>query len=102
MSRLTQIIQNTFIRISAFISLFFKSIGNFFQKIFGFFGNLFGLSQPDYFLESDDAQTTKRSEAKPLTETKQNTTKVSSESTRRSSNKQMDYYLKMADEIRKK
>lgn len=102
MSRLTQIIQNTFIRISAFISLFFKSIGNFFQKIFGFFGNLFGLSQPDYFLESDDAQTTKRSEPKPLVETKQNTVKMSSESTRRSSNKQMDYYLKMAEEIRKK
>jgi hypothetical protein len=102
MSRLTQIIQNTFIRISAFISLFFKSIGNFFQKIFGFFGNLFGLSQPDYFLESDDAQTTKRSEPKPQIETKQNTAKVSSESTRRSSNKQMDYYLKMAEEIRKK
>jgi hypothetical protein len=102
MSRITQIIQNSFIRIFAFISLFFKSIANFFQKIFGFFGNIFGLSQPDYFLESNDAQTTKRSEAKPLVETKQTTTRVSSESTRRSNNKQMDYYLKMADEIRKK
>jgi hypothetical protein len=102
MSRLTQIIQNTFIRILAFISVFFKSIGNFFQKIFGFFGNIFGFSEPDYFLESDSAQTIKRSEAKPVIETKQTPTKVSSESTRRSNNKQMDYYLKMADEIRKK
>lgn len=101
MSRITQIIQNSFIRIFAFISLFFKSIANFFQKIFGFFGNIVGLSQPDYFLESNDAQTTKRSEAKPLIETKQTAT-MSSESSRRSNNKQMDYYLKMADEIRKK
>ena len=101
MSRLTQIIQNTFIRIFAFISAFFKTIGNFFQKVFGFFGNIFGFSQPDYFLESNDAQTTKRSEAKPVIETKP-ITKVSSESTRRSNNKEMDYYLKMAQEIRKK
>ncbi len=101
MSRLTQIIQNTFIRIFAFISLFFKSIGNFFQKILGFFGNIFGLSQPDYFLDSDGTQSTKQSEAKPVIDTKP-TPRVSSESTRRSSNKQMDYYLKMADEIRKK
>jgi hypothetical protein len=102
MSRLTQIIQNSFIRIAAFVSVFFKSIGNLFQKIFGFFGNIFGFTEPDYFLESNDAQTIKRSEPKPVIETKQNTTRVSSESTRRSNNKQMDYYLKMAEEIRKK
>ncbi len=100
MSRLTQIIQNTFIRIFAFISVFFKSIANVFQRIFSFFG----LSQPDYFLDADDAQTAKRSEAKQLIETNQPAIeKPTATSNRRKSNdKQMDYYLKMASEIQKK
>lgn len=100
MSRLTQIIQNTFIRILGLISVFFKSIVNFLQKIFSFFG----LNNPDYFLDADDAQTAKRSEAKQLSQTNQPVIeKRTATSNRRKSNDgQMDYYLKMASEIQKK
>lgn len=99
MSRLTQIIQNTFIRILGFISVFFKSIANLFQRIFSFFG----LSQPDYFLDADDAQTAKRSEAKQLIETNQPAIekRTATSNRRKSNDKQMDYYLKMASEIQK-
>ncbi len=100
MSRLTQIIQNSFIRILGFISVFFKSIANLFQKIFSFFG----LSQPDYYLDADNAQTAKRTEAtKQLIETNQPAIekRTATSNRRKSNDKQMDYYLKMASEIQK-
>jgi hypothetical protein len=101
MARITQILQNSLIRLTAFLSLGLKSIGNLFRTIFGFFANLFGLNAPDYYLETDDSQGIKRSEPKPMLPTEQKTTFEPPANRRRSNNNQMDYYRKMAQEIKK-
>jgi hypothetical protein len=102
MSRLTQVLQNTLIRIAAFFSVFFKNIFNFFGNLFRFFGNLFGLSESQYFLESDDAKGIKRSETKEAIEPEAaQAPEARSTTRRRRPNPQMDYYLKMAQEVRK-
>ncbi|BAY13312.1 threonine dehydratase [Calothrix sp. NIES-2098] len=101
MSRLTQIIQNLYLRIEGFLSVVFRNIANFFKSFFGFFANLFGLTESGYFLESDQAQTLKRVETQQKIETKQDSIIDTPASKRRRANAKMDDYLKMAREIKK-
>ncbi|BDA66896.1 hypothetical protein RIVM261_029980 [Rivularia sp. IAM M-261] len=103
MSRIIQVLQNSLIRIAAFLSVALKSIGNLFKGISGFLGNVFGFSESDsqYYLEKDDSQGVKRSEPKPMLTTDQKTSFEPPANRRRTNNKQMDYYLKMAQEIKK-
>lgn len=100
MFRLTQIIRNLFIRVEGVFSVIWRSFANFFRNIFGFFAQLFGLTETGYFLESDEAQSTKRVEAQEKIESKQNTVSETPANKRRSAAK-MDYYLNMARDIKK-
>ncbi|MFH7024148.1 MAG: threonine dehydratase [Heteroscytonema crispum UTEX LB 1556] len=101
MLRLTQIIRNLYIRFEGFVSVFWKNLANFVRNFFVFFARLFGLISSDYFLESDQAQGIKRTEAKQPIEAKQDTTPETTATTRRLQNAKMDYYLNMAREIKK-
>ncbi|OUL24929.1 threonine dehydratase [Nostoc sp. RF31YmG] len=101
MLRFTQIIRNLYLRIEGFVSVVLRNIANFFKNFFGFFANLFGLTESGYFLESDQAQTLKRAETQEKIETKQDSISETSATNRRRSNAKMDYYLKMAREIKK-
>ncbi|MBF2065090.1 MAG: threonine dehydratase [Calothrix sp. C42_A2020_038] len=100
MSQFIQVLQNSLIRFVAFLSVVLKNIGNLFKNIFGFFANLFGFSESGYFLENDDSQSIKRSEPKPMLTTEAKTSFEPPVNNRRRNNKEMDYYLKMAKEIR--
>ncbi|WP_017317420.1 hypothetical protein [Mastigocladopsis repens] len=102
MSRLTQIIQNSFIRLEAFFSVVFRNILNFLGNIFGFFAKLFGFSNNSgYFLESDAAQTIKRETTQEKIEAEPTKAPETSTTYRRRPNPQMDYYRKMAQEVKK-
>ncbi|MBD2163374.1 threonine dehydratase [Calothrix membranacea FACHB-236] len=100
MSRLTQILQNFYLRVEGFLSVIWNKFANVIKSFFGFFAKLFGLTESGYFLESDAAQTTKRVETPQQIETKQNTP-VETPANRRRSNAKMDYYLNMARDIKK-
>ncbi|QLE54385.1 threonine dehydratase [Nostoc sp. TCL26-01] len=104
MNRLTQILQNTFIRVEGLFSVIFGSIFSFFGNIFGTFARVAGLNlnQSSYYLESEPTQNTQQSLEKPSTKPTQNPTVESSSSQRRRPNTTMDYYRKMANEINKK
>ncbi|WP_341529530.1 threonine dehydratase [Nostoc sp. UHCC 0302] len=71
------------------------------KNLFAYFAKVFGFTSSGYFLESDEAEKTKQASAKQLTETEQNKTPVAPTSNRRRPNDKMDYYLKMAREIKK-
>ncbi|BAZ39566.1 hypothetical protein NIES4101_55200 [Calothrix sp. NIES-4101] len=102
MSGIIQTISNFFIRVFAFFSVVFKLVANSIKNFFGFFASRFGLTQTDYFLETDEAQTMKRSEAKERIENKQDTTSSYSATTnRRKKAKIDDYFLNMAREVKK-
>ncbi|ARV59332.1 threonine dehydratase [Nostocales cyanobacterium HT-58-2] len=103
MSRLTQIIQNFLIRLEGFFSVVFRNIFNFFGNIFGFLGKLFGFSSNSgYFLESDAAQSIKRATTQQSTEAESaKAPDIPATNRRRRPNPQMDYYLKMAKEVKK-
>ncbi|MEC4888135.1 MAG: threonine dehydratase [Scytonema sp. PMC 1070.18] len=101
MSRLTQVLQNTLIRVVAIFSVFFKYIANFFGNLFRFFGSFFGVSDSQYFLESDAAQGIKRNTIKEDVEPEPAKAPEARSANRRRPNPQMDYYRKMAQEVRK-
>ncbi|MBH8561794.1 threonine dehydratase [Nostoc sp. CENA67] len=101
MVRLPQFIRNFFIRIEGFLTVFLKIFTNFIKNAFGFFVNIFGYNSSTSFLESDDAQSIKRISTKEIAETKQDNTAETSTTKRRRPEAKMDYYLKMAREIKK-
>ncbi|BAY43283.1 hypothetical protein SAMD00079811_08620 [Scytonema sp. HK-05] len=103
MSRLTQILQNSFIRLAAFFSVVFRNIFNFLGNVFGFFGKLFGLSNSGsgYFLEPDSAQGIKRETTQEKIEAEVTKALETPTAYRRRPNPQMDYYRKMAQEVKK-
>ncbi|KYC41396.1 threonine dehydratase [Scytonema hofmannii PCC 7110] len=104
MSRLIQIVQNTFIRLEALFGFLLRSLFNFFSNVKNFFANLFGFSNSQYFLEPDTKQEIKRSITEPskIEESKpaqkiETQTKIRP----RSPNPQMDYFLNMARDVKK-
>jgi hypothetical protein len=100
MFRLTQIIQNLYLRLEGFFSVILRSVANAVKNFFGFFANLFGLRESGYFLEADDAQTLKQAETKQQIESPQvNATQTPA--TKRRANAKMDYYLNMARDLKK-
>ncbi|MDZ7957735.1 MAG: threonine dehydratase [Aulosira sp. DedQUE10] len=100
MSRLTQIMQNLFLRVEGVLSVVWNNFANLVKSFFGFFAKLFGLTESGYFLESDDVQSTKRAETQQKIETKQDIP-AETPTNRRRSNAKMDYYLNMARDIKK-
>lgn len=104
MSRLIQIVQNTFIRLEGFFGFLLRSLSNFFSNVKSFFAKLFGFSNSQYFLESDTAQGIKRStiEESKIEESKPAQTNETQNKTRpRRPNPQMDYFLNMARDVKK-
>ncbi|MEA5567312.1 threonine dehydratase [Anabaena sp. UHCC 0399] len=102
MARLAQVIQNTFIRLVAFLSFFFKKTFDFISSLFNGFANLFGLNKPSYFLESEEVQSTKKYSDQESITTQLDTKPEILTSVRRRPNTKMDYYVKMAREIQNK
>ncbi len=105
MSRLLQIVQNTFVRVIAFFSVIFGSVSGFFGKIFGGFGKSLGFSDSNsgYFVESDQKQATEKPVEKakiPVAAVKTPEPTVSS-NRRRPKKSSMDDFMKMAKEIKK-
>ncbi|MBD2773689.1 threonine dehydratase [Iningainema tapete] len=100
MSRLNQIIQNSFLRLQGFFSVIFRQISSFFGNVFGLFAKLFGFSTSEYYLESEQAQTIKRAQAQ-LNETESVNPEVSTTTRRRPKIKTDDYYLNMAKDVKK-
>lgn len=101
MLRLTQILQNLYLRIEGLFGVLFKSIVGFFGNIFGFFARLFGLNASEYFLESNEAQGTKQASEKQPTKTIQDNTPKISPTIRRPNAKVDNYYLNMARDVKK-
>jgi hypothetical protein len=101
MFRLTQIIRNFFLRIEGAFSIVWRSFANLIKGIFGFFGQLFGLTETGYFIESDQAQTTKQIETQQQIESQQQTVSENPAVKRRRANAKMDYYLNMARDLKK-
>jgi hypothetical protein len=102
MSGLKQVIQNLFIRLEGFFSVVFKNIFNFFGNVFGFFAKLLGFSKSGYFLEADQVQSIKQETTQQSIKTEPSkATETPATSNRRRPNPQMDYYRKMAQEVKK-
>ncbi|MBP5976048.1 threonine dehydratase [Brasilonema sp. CT11] len=102
MSGLKQVFQNFFIRIGGFFSVVFGSISNFIGNIFGIFGKLFGVSDAGYFLEADQIQGIKRETTQQSIKTEPSKATETPATSNRRPNPQMDYYRKMAQEMKKK
>lgn len=102
MARLTQVIQNTFIRLIAFLSVIFKKVWNLISRFFNAFANLFGLNKTSYFLDSEAVKSVNEYSDTQLIKTQVDTESDISNSGRRRPNAKMDYYIKMAREIQNK
>jgi hypothetical protein len=101
-SGIFQIIRNFFLRVGGFFSVIFGFLANSIKNLFAAFTRLFGLTQSDYFLESNEAQGTKRIEAKQQIEKKQNRIAETPTPNRRRTNAKVDdYFMKMAREVQK-
>jgi hypothetical protein len=96
MSRLNQTIRNIFIRLEAFVSYWFKTFFGLVAGFFSFLGRLSGFSKSEYFVESDQRQSTKPVKAEEPTVTSE-----ASRTRRRPNAKTDDYFLKMAKEVKK-
>ncbi|AFY31932.1 hypothetical protein [Calothrix sp. PCC 7507] len=103
MSRITQIIQNTFIRIEALFGVIFASLANVVKSFFGLFAKVFGLASPNYFVESDGkAEGIQQSAAKdPIQKEKIPETPITFTSRRPNAKKVENYYLNMARDVKK-
>ncbi|MCJ8278965.1 MAG: threonine dehydratase [Rivularia sp. ALOHA_DT_140] len=99
MSRIVQIVQNSFIRAIAIFSVVFRSIFGFLGNIFGGFGQSLGFSNSSsgYFIDSDDRKALEESQTSFVST---NTPEPSISSNRRRPNKSnMDDFMKMAQEL---
>ncbi len=102
MSGIAQIIRNFFLRVGGFFSVFFKFFADSIKNVLAFFARFIGITQPDYFLESDEVQSLKRVEAKQQIKRKQDSIAEAPITNRRRSNAKIDdYFLKMAREVQK-
>lgn len=96
MSRLIQIIRNSFIRLEGLIYQIFGFFGKLFGQLFNFLSKVFGFTESQYFLE-DLPQNIKPSEAKlDIAASAPQNEPNSEPTTRRRPDANMDYYLKLA------
>lgn len=102
MFRVTQIIRNSFLRLEGFLGIIFKTVFSLVGNFLGFFGRIFGFTQPNYFLESEQAQGIKQA-AKPevIQPVQEKVPETPATSPRRRNTKMDDYYLNMARDIQK-
>ncbi|MBW4647498.1 MAG: hypothetical protein KME06_02180 [Kastovskya adunca ATA6-11-RM4] len=103
MSRLRQIIQNTFIRFVGFLQQIFNGFKNIFGylgQLLGRFVRLLGFTTDGTFLEPEDAQGTTRAEPKQVSEPEETKPPVAVNPVRRSANSNMDYYRNLARQIK--
>ena len=103
MSRLIQIIRNSFIRLEGLLyqlRAFFNKLFGLLNQLFNFLSKLFGFSSSQYFLETDSAKEIKQALASPdkPTPAPQNSPEPN-RATRRNSDANMDYFLKMARQM---
>lgn len=101
MFRLTQILRNSFIRFEGFITILWQFFANLLRNFFGFFARIFGLNSSSYYLESDQAQSTKPTATQQPSTTVEDSSPETSATARRRPNATMDYYRNMAREVNK-
>ncbi len=105
MSRLIQIIRNSFIRLEGWLYQLFGFFGQLFgwlNQRFNFLRKLLGLSESEYLLEVDEPQRPKLSEAEPdvVASAPQSSPPAAASSTRRRPDADMDYFLKLARQVK--
>lgn len=95
MYRLTQIIQNSYIRIEGLISQIFRALLGSLSQIFSFLSKILGFTSPSYLPE--ETQEVKPAKAEPVVATSapQDSPPTATD-TRRRPDASMDYFLKMA------
>ena len=100
MPRLKQIFQNSFIRIIAVFSIFFRSVFGFLGNIFGSLSKTLGISNSDsgYFV---DSQETKVVEETKISFTAVKTPEPAISNRRRPKKSNMDDFMQMAKELNK-
>ncbi|WP_026734708.1 hypothetical protein [Fischerella sp. PCC 9605] len=101
MSGVIQIIRNSFIRLEGFLYQLFGFIKNLFSQIFGFLAKIFGFSKSGYFLENNEATSTKPSNIQQSTKIEPKTTPQAPTTIRRRPDPKMDYFRKMAQDLNK-
>jgi len=107
MSRLPQIVRNSFIRFEGLLYQFFnlfKTIFGWLYQLFGFFAKLLGFTDSQYWLETDVGQSSKSPKVEPDTPAKapQESPPAPATSTtrRRPDSKKMEEFLKMAQQAK--
>ncbi len=102
MFRSNQTIENLFIRVEGWLyQLFglFKKFFAFLTQVLASVAKVLGFTKLEYYLESDDAQTIKRSEIKQPTEAEVSNPQSGSANPRRRPDPQMDYYRNLARKV---
>lgn len=101
MSRLQQIVQNSFIRILAVFSTVFRSVFGFFGNIFGSLSKTLGISDSNsgYYVDADEKKAIEETKI-PVATVRTSEPAVSSDR-RRPKTSNMDDFMKMAKEIKK-
>ncbi|WP_017653888.1 hypothetical protein [Fortiea contorta] len=101
MYRITQIIQNAYIRIEALFSVVFGGLFSLLKSFFGLFAKIFGFNSSSYFVESEaqgsEVKQSTAPEPKQLTENKTPVVESSPQKTKKVEN----YYLNMARDVKK-
>ena len=100
MQRLKQIFQNSFIRIIAVFSIFFRSVFGFLGNIFGSLTKTLGVSNSDlgYFVDSEETKVVEETQI-PVTNLKTPEPAISNR--RRPKKSNMDDFMQMAKELDK-
>jgi hypothetical protein len=98
MFRVIQIVRNSLIRVLALISLFFGFLGNKFSAV----SKLFGFKSSEYFLDSQEANTLTKNQAKYDAEAEASKPVVTptSNSRPRRNDPNMDYFRNMAKQVK--
>ena len=105
MSRLNQIIRNSYIRLEGLLYQvfgFFNKLLGWLNQGFKFLGKLLGFTSSQYLVETDETQAIKAAKAEPeLTAAAPQSSPSAASTTRRRPDPSMDYFLKMAQQEKK-
>lgn len=106
MSRLPQIVRNSFIRLEGLLYQFFnlfKTIFGWLNQLFGFFAKLLGFTDSQYWLE-EEGKSSKSTKVEPDTPAKapqeSPPAPATSATRRRPDSKKMEEFLKMAQQAK--
>lgn len=106
MSRLNQTFQNFFIRLGSFFSVVFRGFSGFFSKIFGAIGKLSGFSESTKYVEAEQPSKDNKAKATTISSTVNDPTQTvnitaTKFNNRKSRSTDMDYFLDMAQKVKK-